>query len=839
MRFPLPCRSSPLGGLEPDIMQDVMWAAAVSARDAMQVVVRGSAGQWSLHVPEKGAITVGRDSASHIVVQDLAASKIHVVLTPKRAADGRLHLLARDVSSNGTGYLRGTQGPEAAPVRIAFQEALPLHEGDFLVVPFSGKGDQGKPRSVATEGAITFVSIQTLEAPAERQARATVEPPVEAVPQCFGNRLHPSVARIWVEDGVATARDLANLYASEKDLRNDLSGGGVDDANLPEAGRIWKQARQWAVQGENALPAVPHPVRDPPPPAKRPRKPPLACGEPGVWHQQYKAFQEAASQRAREGQGLAGLDPALMEEVWGLFQRAGDRSSFWTAGVGPQQEGVRALLLRPFARYADSLRARLAPWKRWERFLHSMGRHSDEAAFRPDPMLLGQFLLQVEVGGPTAAPSMWAHLRWWATRLGISMPLESPLVVDFRFAPQGHQTKQATPLPLREWHKLVDLACTGASVAAEAASFMLLVAGACVRFRHAQRSRMLPERSGLFVAQCLKGKRRSQGVRPAFAWASPNAWGPESQALQPAKDVLRRIQPEADAYEEHPFLMPQLAPGPRGLLSEGAVWLPRPMTYHGMRRLVAALLRHIETPQPDEYSYYSFRRFLPTVADILGLDEDQSAAIGNWQDVPRAAGQQAAKAVPTERMAKRYAEDRVASAGLSKATCLVAVHYARPHLSGGADPDQWDAIRRLNWSLEELQAEARKWAEAAKEPQCPAEQHKQPVQDASASDDQSSASVGSSSSSESTGNERPEQEGHEAGTVQWAVQPAGATSRSTVVHFFPQGATVAYCRQSPFTRSPYTRGTGAPQAAMLGVAPCSRCLRLMGPLAEPVRREFE
>ena len=50
------------------------------------------------------------------------------------------------------------------------------------------------------------------------------------------------------------------------------------------------------------------------------------------------------------------------------------------------------------------------------------------------------------------------------------------------------------------------------------------------------------------------------------------------------------------------------------------------------------------------------RRFLPTGADALDLDESTSAGIGNWQDVGRGKGsRRRASQLPTS---KRYAEDR-------------------------------------------------------------------------------------------------------------------------------------------------------------------------------------
>ena len=191
--------------------------------------------------------------------------------------------------------------------------------------------------------------------------------------------------------------------------------------------------------------------------AKRPRKPPPALNAPGIWHKRYYAYQEERRQQTLEAQGLAEASPQLLEEVWTLFERAQGHGTLWRELCGQEREQLRALLLRPFRRYADSLKARLAPWRRWERFLATQETCADTTAFAPDPIVAGRFLNMVAEGGPTAASNRWSHLRWWATRLGIQLHLESHLLNDFRFAPQGHQTRQVRPLPCRNgraWSKL-------------------------------------------------------------------------------------------------------------------------------------------------------------------------------------------------------------------------------------------------------------------------------------------------------------------------------------------------------------------------------------------------
>ena len=78
---------------------------------------------------------------------------------------------------------------------------------------------------------------------------------------------------------------------------------------------------------------------------------------------------------------------------------------------------------------------------------------------------------------------------------------------------------------------IVDVASRGEGITSTFASMVLLIAGACVRFRHLQRSKLTDLRDKAAIFYCLKGKRRQQGTRPGFGWASPRCWAPGQDAL--------------------------------------------------------------------------------------------------------------------------------------------------------------------------------------------------------------------------------------------------------------------------------------------------------------------
>ena len=151
--------------------------------------------------------------------------------------------------------------------------------------------------------------------------------------------------------------------------------------------------------------------------------------------------------RAAQSQGLRPATQGHLDEVWEVFRRAGRASQMYRNTQGDEEQVLKDLILQSVTRFADSLASRLAAWRRWEAWALSQGK-GPNIAFKPTDLMLGKYLREISRGGPTAAKQAWASLKWWATKLGLTMPLESPLVNDFRLRRQGHITRQAGDIPL-------------------------------------------------------------------------------------------------------------------------------------------------------------------------------------------------------------------------------------------------------------------------------------------------------------------------------------------------------------------------------------------------------
>ena len=92
----------------------------------------------------------------------------------------------------------------------------------------------------------------------------------------------------------------------------------------------------------------------------------------------------------------------------------------------------------------------------------------------------------------------------------------------------------------------------------------------------------------------------------------------------------------------------------------------------------------------EALTFNALRRLLPTGADVLGFSDEVAAAIGNWKDVPKGTtGTKRGRL--KDKMAKRYAGDRIISAGHYKLQVIVAVWEL--HAQHGAEIGNWAQIR--------------------------------------------------------------------------------------------------------------------------------------------------
>ena len=419
----------------------------------------------------------------------------------------------------------------------------------------------------------------------------------------------------------------------------------------------------------------------------------------------------------------------------------------------------------------------------------------DTNVFAPKELLVGKYFLELDKKAPTSASTAYHHLKWWQGHLGINMNLGSALVADFRRPQDGHRPQQRAPLELQDVNTIVAIACADGGARSTFAGYILLFTGACVRFRHLQRTILEDVDNEFVTGDCRKGKARRQGVRVGFRWTALRCWGPGRDVLA---GVLRQVAilKAMPGYSTAPYLLPDLQLNGE-TINQTDKWLPRPM---GPARFLTLLRRFFQQSLGKDYAcakevgFNTLRRFLPTGADILDFDAGMSAGISNWQDGGSSkTGSKQRR--PTLPMAKLYAHDRARSAGIHKRWIVCAVmrtiREAASSASSSSKPTSatWMAMRDSDFTWHDLNKEAASFVKMTPAPA--------PVAVAS--------------------------NFVYAASVKWAIQFRTTVEQRPWIHFFPPGEDIPYCRSAPFMRSPHREGQGFLEAAETEERICKKC----------------
>ena len=668
--------------------------AETQPHEKAKLTFRNGAEVRTFSVGPHQTVTVGRSSKADYQVEDTAVSLIHAKVALE-AHGGRARLAITDTSTNGTAVIPpGMGATAAAPIPRGQTIGAPVGSG--LMVP--AERPVGLPQRGST---VLWIEVEAQPERKPRRDHSAIlpvkdrRPRPSTWPRAWAS-LPDSVLDIWEREGIEDALDLAGFYTSPENADATLAEEKVPEADRRMAVAYWRDTRKAnAVSQPSGTPTerraeAQQPQRGEAPQLKRRRITPKVHHAPGIAHTRWLEKERAKDTKAVQAQGLNPAKQEHLDEVWEIYLRAGARSTLHRKVEGQDKMILKDLILKPVSRYADSLAGRLATWRRWEAWVFDQPYGLGGSAFRPSDLLMGKYLSQVDKGGPTAASQAWAGLRWWATRLGLDLQLESTLVHDFKLKQQGHTTRQAEVLPLTAVARLREAAEMKGTVGAFA-SIALLLAGGCIRFIHAQRSELIEVTEDLVIFRCLKGKRRRHGIREGFRWATPRCWRPGGDTLAKAVVLIKDVATKAKNYGEKPFLVPDLATGQGHSISPDDAWLPRPMTYSRFVDLMRTLLKTLGGwGKPEPPTFNALRRLMPTGADVLQFSDTVAAAIGNWQDTPKGDSDRI-RGKTRDQMAKRYAGEKTKTAGLYKLQVVAAIWDVRGEENQGGDG--WTRMR--------------------------------------------------------------------------------------------------------------------------------------------------
>ena len=247
--------------------------------------------------------------------------------------------------------------------------------------------------------------------------------------------------------------------------------------------------------------------------------------------------------------------------------------------------------------------------------------------------------------------------------LGIPLPVHHSLLEAYAVHEVGHTASQGSQLEIWVVVNLLILFKRRGGTLSDFAGIIVLIIGLCLRWRHAQRSRITGHSARLIYGHCTKGKRRVRGAQPAFDWAAPRQWWPGDDTLGPVIDLLAKVQSKTGPnYEDNPYLLPDIAVEVGQGVLQNSVWRMQPMQTDKFTRLFRGMLLAIGVPAAEakKLSARSLRKVLPTMGQNFGIPSQAAESLGNWQDKPPGRPSDGHRLMP---MSTLYALNKVSVAG--------------------------------------------------------------------------------------------------------------------------------------------------------------------------------
>ena len=445
----------------------------------------------------------------------------------------------------------------------------------------------------------------------------------------------------------------------------------------------------------------------------------------------------------------------------------------------------------------ERLKAHLGAFRRWLRW-HGVHAPAEVLYWKPAALWVAKYLAHVAQGGPTASCHAYASLKWWATVVGLPLPMTDGLVAAWANPDAQHTVTPGTPLHLAiVWAMLRTVKQANGTVASFL-TWTLILLVACLRFEHSRRSHSFRLQDGFLRATCSQGKRRVQGRSPPFDWAIPAQL---TSTLNLSTVALLEWAELQQALGKPPsFLVPDLEVWTTRPLSPTTPKLPRPMALAKFN----SVLRSVVLSLAAGVSSYSLRRFMPTAGEAMQFAPRELQAVGNWVELPQT-GASPTTRQPVIGMAQRYAHDKVASAAFTKQQIFTSLHQAMLK-SGQPAQCSWHDIRLHAPPREAiLQLLQHRYDAQAAQPAKPMP----PPPD----DSQSDSSVSDSSSSDSA-----EATVLTVDTLPWFMQ--SAKGQQHLLQQVRGNLLVPWCRDTVFSTIHWQRGAGVTEVRNL----CQKCL---------------
>ena len=681
--------------------------------------------------------------------------------------------------------------------------------------------------------------------------------------------LPADLATVLVGLGPQTCEDVRGIWDTSQALVHELEdtkNRELTDGAIDLVRRFWTAARRAGLQArdeatravimarQSSFPSRPLRGSDPPPePEAPPRRARLMRDVGGPRMEQVATTVSGHTAHTREEQQkrvkLDSLFQLVIEHVVDLQSLGACKSDL----EDPLKlQTLRDTVMTSSARLGvQRLSTLLSSFKRWLKFCEAQGVD----AKHPTPMDLATFLRGVSQGGPTAASSMHACMKYFASTFGAAYDVDHWLTKTFRFHAQAHTSAQAPELEPWEFMNFIELFYRACGTQKLLLAMVLLPACACIRFEHLQRSSFTQDHGHWCEFHCSQGKSRKFGARPAYDWGLPEVIY-KGQGI--ARTLAQFYQHEA---KELAWLFPALALAPEDLweiTSTTAFILDKKMSRGRFLELLRGALCQsgLDVAAAQRATFNRLRRFVPTIANVMKLPALDLQAVGSWAELPQGGGAdpQVAKAHAIIPMGLHYAGGKTARSAQVKQRCLcrlLQIFHARSSdwarsPEGLLVPHCWkwpefeamlqsipEAVVEQPVELEEIQpdetpAEGRiEVAEGAlpleEEPDFGTDGEKESSPRASSGTSDTSSSSGSAS--DATADARDLLGLLEDDT---AVSDSAWFRQAKKIHLVRECVDTRpspWCRDAPFAQEPQERGVGFTSPASSSF--CQKCLARM------------
>ena len=518
------------------------------------------------------------------------------------------------------------------------------------------------------------------------------------------------------------------------------------------------------------------------------------------------------------------LQQAAADEIYKVYVATGASGSKWLESPEGAEARRRCVILEPLTRRFDKLqlKSQLAFMRRWRKWCEDAKPPVQHLA--PTPLDSAFFLQEHTKNGATVALGLFNNMKWWRKHVGVPFHCEHSAVVAFAAVAPGHVVEQKTPIDLEAILRLIKIAKQGAGTVHILLRASLLLTMSVVRFKHAQISKRTGSTDRMVKFFCPRGKRVIAGQQAPFEWAMPRFIDPNFDLAGPLLAILDQIGVKRGC--EVDFVVPDVMGPLAADIHNKTPWALRPMPYEKWVKVLQGMPQMLgfdEAKTMQLWSTYTFRRLLPTIADIVGLHPDHRQSLGEWVEQVSAPDSGVSKAQPL--MCHRYADCKVTTAGETK----LMVASAIPLVAERAPQARtWEDLRRARISVADLDAyvskDAKFRAQELQSHEVATEEERETCAEPLKQGDSSSTT--SSSSDEEASDDHIEHVN--SVSQEWFVQP-GRTARAHLQKTIsPEGKRISFCRATkPFFRYPDQSGDGWASAAQWQGGVCNTCLGQM------------